>query len=202
MRFKYTEHSKGNKTSGSPKVLLLLFLYPEIIIIIIKPTPDCLAFWNGRGFMLSFWRANHHQLTSFLPAFLPPSFFLSFILNQSWFYASAKGKINQVLSKEASGLFEFPGGWEDVWTAQMPFPANGLWFPGTTAGLGVSLGKDTQGLFGPNARRRTEKSMPSCAETSMLKISFPGLKTLSYIQSKSKVVVIPILEYLLSSAPG
>ena len=82
------------------------------------------------------------------------------------------------------------------------FSRQRLWFPGTTAGLGVRLRKDMQGLFGPHARKRTEKSMPSCAETSMLKIDFPVLKKLSYIQSKTKVVVIHILSgYLLSSTP-
>lgn len=83
------------------------------------------------------------------------------------------------------------------------FSRQRLWFPGTTACLGGSLRKDVRGLSGPRARKQTEKSLPSCAETRMLKINFPMLNKLPRIQSKTKVVVIHILcRHLLGFAPG
>lgn len=65
------------------------------------------------------------------------------------------------------------------------FSRQRLWFPGTTAGLGISLRKDMQGLFGPHARKQTEKSMPSCAETSMLKINFPVFEVKPVLSSRT-----------------
>lgn len=42
-----------------------------------------------------------------------------------------------------------------------------------------------QGLFGPHARKQTEKSMPSCAETSMLKINFPVFEVKPVLSSRT-----------------